>query len=135
MIPNGIHYLNDSMVEIDGIKIWGSPITPYFYGWAYNRNRGEEIKKHWDLIPDDINILVTHGPAYGIIDHSIEGSVGCKDLLEKIEKITPQIHIFGHIHQHGKTIRKFQNKDVKFFNSAVVNGKYEVIKKPHVFNF
>ena len=63
------------MVEIDGIKIWGSPITPYFYGWAYNRNRGEEIKKHWDLIPDDIDILVTHGPAFGIMDKAGNGHV------------------------------------------------------------
>lgn len=134
-IPDGIHYLNDSSVTIEGIKIWGSPITPTFYSWAYNRNRGDDIKKHWDLIPDDIDILVTHGPAFGILDNSIDGHVGCEELLKKIEATLPSIHIFGHIHLGGKTIRKINNKEVKFYNSALVNGKYEIKRKPHFFEF
>lgn len=135
LIPPGVHYLNDESIIIDNIKIWGSPITPYFYGWAYNRNRGEEIKKHWDLIPNDVDILVTHGPAFGILDNSIDGSVGCEELLKKIESSPPSIHIFGHIHLGGKTIRIIKNKEVKFYNSALVNGKYEIKRKPHIFEF
>lgn len=46
---------------IDGLKIWGSPIQHEFFNWAFNRKRGKEIKKHWDLIPSDTNILITHG--------------------------------------------------------------------------
>jgi Icc-related predicted phosphoesterase len=134
-IPDGIHYLNDSSVTIEGIKIWGSPITPTFYNWAYNRNRGDDIKKHWDLIPDDIDILVTHGPAFGILDDSIDGHVGCEELLKKIEKNPPSINIFGHIHLGGKTIRNINNKEVKFYNSALVNGKYKIKRKPHFFEF
>lgn len=53
IIPDGVIYLNDSGLEINGTKFWGSPITPWFNNWAFNRDRGEEIKKHWDLIPDD----------------------------------------------------------------------------------
>lgn len=61
MIPNDIIYLNDSGTEIEGIKIWGTPITPWFNNWAFNRERGAEIKQHWDLIPADTEILITHG--------------------------------------------------------------------------
>src|SRR5690625_1620059 len=68
LIPEGIIYLNDSGVEIEGIKFWGSPVTPWFYNWAFNRDRGEEIKQHWDLIPDDIRVLITHGPPSRILD-------------------------------------------------------------------
>lgn len=135
LIPSGIHYLNDSGVEIEGIKIWGSPITPFFHGWAYNRTRGDQIKKHWDLIPDDIDILITHGPAFGILDTVGDNNVGCEELLKKIEEHPPKIHLFGHIHRHSKTIRNIQNTEVKFFNCAVVNGKYNIKKQPHIFNF
>ena len=68
IIPEGVIYLNDSLVEIEGIKIWGSPITPYFYNWAFNRFRGDNIKTYWDKIPNDIDILITHGPPYMILD-------------------------------------------------------------------
>jgi predicted phosphodiesterase len=54
---NGITYLNDSGIEIDGIKFWGSPIQPEFFDWAFNRKRGESIKKHWDLIPNDTDAI------------------------------------------------------------------------------
>ena len=49
VLPDNIHYLNDSGVEIEGIKIWGSPVQPWFYDWAFNRQRGAEIRKHWHL--------------------------------------------------------------------------------------
>ena len=57
-------YLENSSVEIEGLKIWGSPITPWFHDWAFNRIRGEAIKKYWDEIPNDLYILITHGPPF-----------------------------------------------------------------------
>lgn len=99
----GIILLNDSGVEIEGIKIWGSPIQPWFYDWAFNRQRGDEISKHWDLIPLDTEILVTHGPPYQILDYVPERhggmrEVGCYDLRRIIEKSKIKLHVFGHIH-------------------------------------
>ena len=82
-IGNGqnVHYLCDSGLEFEGLKIWGSPYTPTFGKWNFMRNRGDEIKKHWDLIPSDVDILVTHGPPYGIFDETIDGiHAGCEDL-------------------------------------------------------
>src|SRR5690606_2941656 len=60
--------LIDDGVEINGYKIWGSPVTPWFHSWAWNRGRGEDIKKHWDLIPNDTDLLLTHGPPVDILD-------------------------------------------------------------------
>ena len=81
-------------------------MQPRFYDWAFNRNRGKDIKKHWDLIPDNIDVLLTHGPAYGILDKTIgqnRGNKGdradCEDLLDKIKQVKPMIHAFGHIHE------------------------------------
>jgi Icc-related predicted phosphoesterase len=97
--------LNDSGVEIEGIKVWGSAIQPWFHNWAFNRLRGDDIKHHWDMIPEDTEILITHGPPAGILDtvafvngNPKEGA-GCKDLLDKILKTQVKLHIFGHIHE------------------------------------
>lgn len=91
MVPKNVIYLNDSGVEIDGLKIWGSPITPYFHNWAFNRKRGAEIKKHWDLIPDDTDILITHGPTFGILDETVYSKrIGCEKLLLRVLPNTTQ---------------------------------------------
>ena len=59
----GIIYLENSSTIIEGLKIWGSPITPTFgVGWAFNKKR-EKCNDVWQLIPEDANIVVTHGPA------------------------------------------------------------------------
>lgn len=100
LIPKGVTYLKDSGIRIQGISIWGSPITPWFYNWAFNRYPGIDIQKHWDLIPATTDILITHGPCYGFLDQTLSGeSVGCSDLRRLIDQIKPKFHIFGHIHE------------------------------------
>lgn len=95
-----IHYLVDSEVELDGIRLWGSPVTPRFRGMAFNRERGAEIRSHWDRIPEGIDVLVTHGPARGIGDRMFLGAnVGCDDLRERLHQVRPRVHVFGHIHE------------------------------------
>lgn len=111
----GVTYLNDSGITIKGLKIWGSPVSPEFMSWAFNRARTfaeaqlkkiPEIREHWNKIPEDTDILITHGPAYGYGDqvmmfHSPNSGqhVGCEILLEKINEIKPVLHISGHIHE------------------------------------
>ena len=97
--------LNDSGVELEGVKIWGSPVQPWFHSWAFNRDRGEEIKHHWDMIPDDTELLITHGPPAGFLDvvsyanGTPKERVGCQDLMDKILKSQVKLHVFGHIHE------------------------------------
>ena len=131
IIPNNVIYLNDSGIEINGINIWGSPVQPWFFDWAFNRQRGPDIDKHWQLIPNDTDILITHGPAYGILDRTVRGEfVGCEDLLKKIQQIKPKYHIAGHIHEaHGLE----RHGQTTFINASVLNFKYKMANEAVVF--
>jgi len=133
MLTNDFVYLEDEMIEIDGIKIWGSPITPYFFNWAFNRERGSQIRKYWEAIPSDIDILVTHGPALGIGDKTARGeAVGCEDLLAAIKRVQPAYHVFGHIHE-AYGIK--EEAGTTFINASVVNLAYQVVNAPVVIDF
>ena len=135
LIPDNVIYLNDSSVEILGLKIWGSPIQPWFYNWAFNRKRGEDIKKHWDSIPNDTDILITHGPPRGMLDrispkferHNEDPNVGCDDLLDAIKRVKPIINVFGHIHEgYGNKI----SDGVHYFNASCLNDNYRPCNPP-----
>jgi len=125
LLQNAI-YLQDSAVRIEGIKIYGAPWQPTFNTKAcsaFTLPRGKAIRKKWDLIPADIDILITHSPPCGIMDEDGGVSHGCSDLLERVQQIQPKLHIFGHIHNHngiqniGKTT--FINCNVKAKNGIV----------------
>ena len=131
LIPDNIIYLKDSGVTIEGINIWGSPFTPWFFGWAFNRKRGKDIRKHWNLIPENTNLLITHGPVYGHLDQVInEEHVGCKDLLERVKEIKPKVHVCGHVHESYGNIKR---GGIQFINCSVLNELYELVHKPIVF--
>lgn len=136
-------YLENTGCEIEGVKIWGSPVTPWFFGetWAFNKHRGpENIGKTWELIPADTDILITHGPPLGYGDFIPAGhygetesrSVGCADLLKRVQEIKPALHLFGHIHEgYGF----YGNTDTIFLNGSVVDYRYYPVNKPWIFNY
>ena len=94
-----VTYLEDSSVIVDGIKIYGSPWQPWFHNWAFNVNRGWDIAQKWEKIPQDTDILITHGPSLGILDiTNISERVGCEDLYKRVMEINPKVHACGHIH-------------------------------------
>ena len=94
-----VTYLEDSSVIVDGIKIYGSPWQPRFHNWAFNVNRGWDIAQKWEKIPQDTDILITHGPSLGILDiTNISERVGCEDLYKRVMEINPKVHACGHIH-------------------------------------
>lgn len=121
-------YLEDEAVEIDGLKIYGAPWTPIFCNWAFMLPP-EEIKKKWELIPDDTDILVTHGPPYGIMDTLPDGHVGCKSLLDRVLEVRPKCHIFGHIHPEYGVIK---DDHTTFINASIVDDALIVRNKPVV---
>ena len=130
LIPDNITYLNDSGVSIDGFNFWGSPVSPRFHNWAFNRD--ENIQNHWDLIPNNTDVLITHTPPYGILDLTQEGlNVGCRRLRDKILEIQPKLNVFGHIHEaYGEDILL----NTKCINASVLNRQYQVVNKPIIFN-
>lgn len=154
-IPNeetDLDYLCDSGTEFEGLKIWGSPWTQWFHGVnphckAFMLKNDEDLAKKWALIPNDIDILITHSPPYGILDAVERGSflpefnifpntfrVGSLSLKEKIQAIKPRLHVFGHIHecfgQHKFLTGYEYSNDIQYVNASYVNEHYKPVNKP-----
>lgn len=126
-----ITYLQDSYVVIDGVKIYGAPWQPEFYNWAFNLPRnGEELEYVWNKIPNDTDILLTHGPAYGYVDRVIGQyqHLGCEKLINRILEVKPQIHACGHIHSGNGVMN---NEWTTFINASVLDERYDYTYKPY----
>ena len=131
----GIDYLQDSFlgygVDTENyVKIYGSPWQPEFHNWAFNLPKdGWELEQKWDDIPEDTDILITHGPAFGYLD-TVMGryeNLGCELLVNRIKKIKPKIHVCGHIHSgYGYVF----DGDTHFINASVLDEQYQYTQKP-----
>lgn len=137
LLDGSITYLQDSSVVIDGLKIYGSPWQPRFFDWAFNLNRGPEMAAKWTQIPDDIDILITHGPPNGILDSvpRVWGDelTGCEELRKTVDAIAAngrlKLHVFGHIHcGYG---RKAVGR-VTFVNASTCDEGYDPTQPPIV---
>lgn len=130
LIPENVVYLNNRGIEINNLKIWGSPTCPDLIGWAFGKHRREMID-HWKYMPKEIDILITHTPPYGILDKSgLKRSLGCEYLMEKVKEIKPQYHIFGHIHaSYGLT----KIDKTTFINASNLDSYKGLINPPVVF--
>ena len=124
-----VRYLQDSSVKINGIKFYGSPHTPAFNNWAFNVERNSDaIGEIWDKIPDDTDVLITHGPPLGILDYTpYGGDVGCERLIYRVLQVQPLIHVFGHVHSsYG---HKY-NETTDFINASNLNDSYKLVNEP-----
>ncbi|MDM8547246.1 metallophosphatase domain-containing protein [Candidatus Venteria ishoeyi] len=125
---HAIHYLNDSGIQLDGLNFWGSPVQPAFMNWAFNRERGSDIRRHWALVPDKTDVLITHGPVFGILDRCRGGHrAGCEDLLATVQRIKPRIHACGHIHESYGQIEK---EGILFLNTSNLDEHYRLANSP-----
>ena len=137
-----IDYLQDEgydLYDLDtdtSTKIYGSPWQPEFYSWAFNLPKnGIELAGKWEAIPDNTDILITHGPAFGTLD-TVAGrpwdNLGCELLAQRIEVVKPKIHVCGHIHSgYGY---EFKN-GTHYFNASVLDEQYEYTQKPMTFDW
>jgi Icc-related predicted phosphoesterase len=129
LLPAARVLINQEVI-IEGVKIYCSPVQPEFCAWAFNKKRGEEIRKYWNAIPEDTKVLVTHGPPAGILDLCPSGErVGCSDLIHRIQYVKPEIHMFGHIH-HSYGIMNFNG--TTFVNASICDERYLPNNKPVV---
>lgn len=128
MKPNNVIYLEDSEVIINNTKFYGTPVSKIFNNWAFNRDN-KKLQKHWEAIPDDVDVLITHEPPYGILDLGVSNKhIGSISLYnEVVNRIKPKLHCFGHAHNsYGKIIKN----DITFINSSILDSLY-YIKKNH----
>lgn len=130
-LPENMHYLCNSCVEIEELRLWGSPVTPWFFDWAFNVYRGKDIMRYWKQIPENLDVLISHGPPYGILDANRQGEhVGCEDLLEISKQVNPLYHLFGHIHE-GYGVE--EQDGTTFINGSVLDENYRMMNKPILF--
>jgi Icc-related predicted phosphoesterase len=128
-VPENVTYLEDNGVEIEGIKFWGTPVQLPFNNWAFNKPE-EKLIPHWQAIPDDTDVLITHQPPYSIFDWSVYDlkHTGSPSLYkEVVERIKPKVHCFGHIHS-GYGIKVIEN--TTFINASNLDEDYMCVFDP-----
>lgn len=132
LLSNAI-VLIDEGVEIDGMRFWGSPLTPSD-GGAFGRILPADRVRNWSRIPQETHILITHGPPCGILDRSPgqREHVGDPELLTAVSRIRPLLHVFGHVHgAYGSTVRG----DTTFVNAALLGAGGDLQNAPINFRF
>lgn len=121
-LDGNVHYLCNSGIEIDGVKFYG---VPMFMGDCVTDRQAKNIIH----IPVDTDVLITHSPAYGILDFDDSINYGDEQLLTKVMEIQPRLHLFGHIHtQHGITTEH----GITFSNGAIMNEDYTNLNQPNM---
>lgn len=127
--PDKFHFLWDSGVTIEGIKFYGSPWVTTINGrWAFEQNEFE-LERHFIRIPGDTDVLITHGPPYGILNDVYGRHIGSQALRTRVEKLRPRYHFFGHCHEDfGAFERVYQDdgRSTVFCNAATagLNGRH-----------
>lgn len=130
ILSNAIVLLNEG-TTVEGLRIWGSPVTP-LYGGAFGLSSPEDRRRLYAQIPEDIDVLVTHGPPYGILDSSPDSGMhsGCRALFDAVMRVRPKLHVFGHVHgAHGI----FVTDQTTFVNACLHGVDFGLDRSPHVF--
>lgn len=142
-LPEGIYYLQDQAMVVNGFTIYGSPWSPSFGNWAFNGSP-EELSEKWSKIPGQTDILMTHGPAYGYGDQvmvterrgygsrRVIKNIGCPMLLERIHEIKPFIHLSGHVHE-GYGVFHELGLNTYFVNASTATHRYDPYNPAVVF--
>ena len=127
-LDSNVHYLCNSGIEIEGVKFYG---VPMFTEDCIT----ERQSRNYANIPVDTNVLITHSPAYGILDFDDDINYGSEELLGRLPSLSHlKAHLFGHIHaQHGVKIRKFSDATI-FSNGAIMNSDYSFLNIPNIIN-
>lgn len=126
------HYLQDEAIEVQGLKIWGSPWVPNLPSWAFYSEH-DNFKDRAAAIPDDTDIVMLHGPPHDILDGipiaftTAKNHVGAPYIASRLQEISPKLVIFGHIHE-GYGTKMIDH--VEYANVAHMNATYLPINKP-----
>jgi len=123
----GVHVLINESITLKGLNFYGSPVTPVFNDWAFNFDF-KKRKQVFAGIPDNTDVVICHGPPYGIRDF-VEGvgHCGCSALGDRVNEIRPKLCVFGHIHEgYGVT----KHPETTYVNCSIMDGTYQPINKP-----
>jgi Icc-related predicted phosphoesterase len=123
-------YLCDSEATVCGLRIWGTPRTPTFGDWAF-MEPDAQLGRYFDAIPDGLDVLLSHGPPFGVLDLASRGELtGSETLRRALLRAHPQVCVFGHIHEgHGEGVVA----GVRCINAAIVDRDYLPAHRPFAF--
>jgi Icc-related predicted phosphoesterase len=129
-LMKGCQVLIDRSVQIQGVRIYGSPYTTLFMDWAFMESE-RFLEARFARISKDTQVLITHGPPQNILDTNDTGrTCGSWPLAEAVEKLPElRIHAFGHIHEAYGTLTLGKTK---FINCSVVDEYYNLVNEPVV---
>ena len=120
-LPDDVHYLHNSGITIDGVSFYGVPMLAEFEG-------GEmKLMERYDLIPDKVDVLITHRPPLGILDGNTKIHYGSKTLLEIVSNINPKLHLFGHTHNSNGILELYYTR---FSNASLCDNNYSIQSEP-----
>lgn len=128
-LPNELpwYYLRDRGLIIEGISVYGTPWVPQYGNWAFMKN-DDKLESIYAEIPEALDILVTHGPAFGVLDRSNTGDwCGSRALRERLFETLPDNHVFGHIHE---AFGIAENAGMRSFNVSHCDGAMQPTRKP-----
>jgi len=136
------HLIIDETIELLGLKIYGTPWSPWFYDWAFNLPRrdkgvGKIAEACWAQIPEDTDILLVHGPPHKILDkvdhcflnHNEDPHAGCPQLLNRIKEIKPKLVVCGHVHE-GHGANHSLMPDTMIVNASICTLDYKPTNYP-----
>jgi len=126
----GAVYLLDREASVAGLRFYGSPWQPEFLSWAFNLPRGEPLRAMWAKIPVGVDVLLTHGPPFGVLDRTVRGDlVGCEELRVAVDRVAPRVHAFGHIHEARGAVLEGRTL---FVNASTCTVGYQPTNPPFV---
>lgn len=121
-LDSNVHYLCNSSIEIDGVKFYGVPM----FMWDCVTDRQS---RNYARIPADTDVLITHSPAYGILDFDDDINYGSEELLDRLSTLHLRAHLFGHIHAQHDVL---EQQGVIFSNGAIMNSDYVNLNTPNI---
>lgn len=130
LLSNATVLINEG-IEIEGLRIWGTPVTPMDSG-AFAMSSAKDRRKLFAEIPQNTDVLISHGPPYGILDTAPVSGLhqGCEELLDAVSRVSPQLHVFGHIHSAYGILK---TKHTTFVNASLLGLHDDPDKPPFVF--
>ena len=137
VLPPNIHYLRDSWVVIDGVKIYGTPWVVNLKKWAFNLKSRTDEMFTYDRIPNDVDILVSHAPAFKFCDTILEYNefepLGSMGLIQAIREKNPKVVLSGHIHSGNHEPEGTWRTEFRCV--SLLNEKYKISYTPYVFEY
>jgi Icc-related predicted phosphoesterase len=135
VLLEGITVLIEQEAEIAGLKIYGTPFQPWFNGWAFNVMDKEELEAHYAKIPEGLDILVTHCPPYGVMDHNRRREhCGSGELSGAVYRARPRLHVFGHIHEAYSPV-PLDRHEMQYVNAAICSSSPDESRQAVVMDF